>query len=361
MNIQELEEFHKKYGAIDEFGSIADDILPVLNEWRDWPWGGQPNFWATDAGKCDRRMWLTMWNIPQSNSDLSDESFNTFALGDMVESHVVSKYRRLRGFIWEQAGGSFQLTGDPEFDREVDGAQDRYGIGLLKMFLPKVTYKMDIVFDDVGKQFAEQPRRYIVEVKSIKDWPFDTHKRNGEDTPYFYGLDTVPNEGYYLQLCQYLYYEKTKDGLLHFVNKNTGEERLWHVDLEAATRAVEGYVLPKYRKLWTMYVTKQMPERNHHVEFSKAHDRILSTGSDYECRYCPFADRCWGIGKYEPLENVEQLGEWLDGGKKTEPTGGIAGERQEDKVAEGSHRRHRRQKTSEPLENRGGAADGVQT
>ena len=340
MDPDEFETFKNKYS--DDFAHHADDILPTVNAWRDWPWGKQPNFWATDAGKCDRRLWLTMWDVKKSNSDLSDDTTNTFAIGNKVEEHVVDKYRHLRGRMWTQAGGAYSLITKnvTPFTVMVNHAIEKYGSRALDLFIPKVTYKMDIVFDDIDKQFSAEVCRYIVEVKSIKDWPFKSHTRTGEKLPYFIGCDDAPSEDYYLQICQYLYYEQVADGMLHFVNKNTGAEKVWHVDLEAATHAVETVVLPKFRNLWEMYVLKRMPDRNHLVALSKDGSRILKTGSDWECQYCPFADRCWGVGDYEPLEKVEQLKEWLENVRKEEEPERSADE--EGKVQEGGTRLRRR-------------------
>ena len=52
MNNDQLEEFKEAYG--EDFAEEANDILPVLNEHRPWPWGKKYNFYASDAGEFCR-------------------------------------------------------------------------------------------------------------------------------------------------------------------------------------------------------------------------------------------------------------------------------------------------------------------
>lgn len=302
MKPDEFEEFKEVFG--EEFathvadsvkGTSVGDFLPQINEWRKWEYGRQYNFYATDADKCPRRLMYMMWNIPESNPDITDQAINNFALGDMVEEHIIRKYRQLRGTMWEQARCGYNLLDDPEFRKELEGMTGKksYGVDMLDMFMPRISGKMDIVFDDLSKTFSKKAKRYIIEVKSIKDWPFDSHKHRGEDEPYMIGLDMVTPRGYYLQLCNYLYVNQVEDGMLHFFNKNNGAERIWAVDLEAATHAMEAVVLPFFKDLYIAYLKKELPEQPYTVKLAKDKSRILKTGSDWQCQYCSYSSQCW--------------------------------------------------------------------
>lgn len=309
MKPAEFEEFKETFG--EEFASDGNERLPIINEWRPWPWGRQYNFWATDADKCPRRMFFLMWAIPESNPDLSDETINIFAIGNKVEEHVVSKYRQLRGTMWEQGHFGHNLLDDPAFRKDLESlnsGDNAYGVNILDMFMPRITGKMDIVFDDLSKVFDKKVRRYIVEVKSIKDWPFASHKRKGEDEPYFIGLDMVTPEGYYLQECQYLYFNQVERGMIHFVNKNTGAERIWNVELDAATNAVENIVLPRFKKWYIAYLKKELPAPPYEVKLSKDKSRILKTGSDWHCQYCSYSSLCWGLDGFTIPEEDDNFG-----------------------------------------------------
>lgn len=303
MNPEEFEEFKKTFGedfathvADSVKGTSVGDFLPKINEWRKWEYGRQYNFYATDADKCPRRLFYMMWNIPESNPDITDQAINNFALGDMVEEHIIRKYRQLHGTMWEQGRCGFNLLDDPDFRKEIEGLNsgaNAYGVGVLDMFMPRISGKMDIVFDDIGKVFDKKAKRYIIEVKSIKDWPFATHTRKGEDDPYMIGLDMVTPRGYYLQLCNYLYVNQVQDGMLHFFNKNNGAERIWHVTLEAATRAMEEVVLPFFKDLYISYLKRELPDPPCVVKISKDGSRVLKTGSDWRALYCPYCSQCW--------------------------------------------------------------------
>ena len=330
MNVREYEKFLDTYG--EDFATHNKSLLADLNEWRKWPWGNKVNFWATDITKCERFMFLAMWNIPESNGDLSDDTINTFAVGNKVEEHIVEKFRTLQGRMWEQPGGSFWVPGTEE---EVQFLFDTYGLKSYQMFLPKVSYKMDIVFDDLSRRIHEKKiRRYIVEVKSTKDFPFSTHTKQGSKDPYWYGYDAAPGPDHFLQLHQYLYGEGVVDGLLVYFDKNTSEELVWQYERDE--ELMNDIVLERYRMLYYNYVHRLLPDRPYIAVMSKKGDRIIKTGSDWQCRYCAQSSRCWGLDGYEPLEDVEQLNfEETEDMKKVQPY-------EEEKPKKKSRRRKRK-------------------
>lgn len=309
MNPKEFEEFLDTFG--DDFATHEGDsvkgpstgkYLPPVNEWRKWPYGRQYNFYASDAEKCDRRLFYMMWNIPQSNSDIADQANNNFEVGNMAEAHIVNKYRQLRGVMWTQARCGYNLLDDPEFREQLKGLNaggNGYGINILDMFMPRISGNMDIVFDDLSKVFSKKAKRYIIEVKTIKDWPFTSHTHRGESEPYMIGADMVTPAGYYLQLCSYLYLNQVEDGLLWLFNKNNGAERVWEVTLEAATYAMENVVLPKFKALYIAYLKRELPDPPCKVKLSKDGSRILKTGSDWQVLYCPYSSVCWEMDGFK--------------------------------------------------------------
>lgn len=296
MNPAEYRAFLERYG--EDFAKDGDFTLAPLNEWRSWPWGTQRNFWATNAGDCPRALFLTMWDVPQSNPELADETVTNFAVGDKVEEHVLNKYRRIPGPMWEQVGGGYPIPG---CEADLQHLYDTYGVKAFSLFNPRVSYKIDAVKDDRGKSFGKTAKFYAIEVKSAKEFPFTTHTKTGADEPFMYGWDAVPPEGYFLQLHSYLYGEKIQDGFLHAVNKNVGAERVWHI--KRNEQLVEDYIIAPFREVFHAYVHRKIPDRPYSVKISKRDPkRILKTGSDWQCRYCNHADRCWNLGNYEDWE-----------------------------------------------------------
>ena len=306
MNQAEFEEFKKTFGEdFAEYGGDSvkkgmstGDFLPHINKWRKWPYGRQYNFYASDSDKCPRNMFYMMWNIPESNPDITDMANNNFDIGYMVEAHIVEKYRKLRGTMWEQSRCSFNLLDDPVFKQQLTDlpAEDRgFGVDIMNMFMPRISGNMDIVFDDLSKVFNKKVKRYIIEVKSIKDWPFASHTRQGEKEPYMIGADMVTPEGYYLQLCNYLYLNQVEDGMLHLFNKNNGSERVWNVTLEAATHAMENVVLPRFKSWYIAYLKKELPDRPYEGKISKDGTRLLKADTYWKCLYCSRSSLCWQL------------------------------------------------------------------
>ncbi len=364
MNPEEFEEFKATFGvdfATHEGDSVkgmsTGKYLPVINEWRKWPYGRQYNFYASDAEKCPRRLFYTMWNIPQSNPEITDQANNNFDIGHMAEEHIVRKYRQLRGVMWEQSRCMYNLLGDAEFREEIEGlnaGDNNYGVNILDMFMPRITGNMDIVFDDLSKVFDhdnseelsgcdnsnelsnKKAKRYIIEVKTIKDWPFASHSKQGEKEPFMIGADMVTPEGYYLQLCSYLYINQVENGMLHFFNKNNGAERIWEATLEKATHAMETAVLPKFKALYIAYLKRELPERICKVKLSKDNSRILKTGSTWKALYCPYSSQCWLL---DGIECQPKFGEFKD--KPSKPKEVTKDEPSRKSVARRTRRRRR--------------------
>jgi len=297
MKAAEYDEFRALFKNAEQIGcKLPDETKAKLNEWRPWPFGKKTSFWATDYGKCQRRMFWELSGVKMSNPDMSDDSQNTFAVGNKVEEHVVEKYRRLTTRMWEQAGGGYDIPG---CEADLAMLVETHGIRAMFMLRPTVGYKMDLVFDDIHCNIGAKPGRYIIEVKSRKEFPFSTHANKAGEV-YWYGDDTAPPEDYYMQLQQYLYGENVVHGLLHLFNKNDGAEIIWHVTRNE--QLVKDVVHEYFRALYHAYVMQECPDHPYHAEKTVAGDRLKKDGTDWQCMYCPYSDACWNLPGFEEWE-----------------------------------------------------------
>lgn len=305
MNEEELEDFKLMYG--EDFAEEVNDLLEDLNEHRDWPWGRQYNFWASDAGQfCRREMFLKMWGFPKSNARVTNKSQAKFGFGNKYEELVVEKYKRITPQLWLQAGGAWKIPG---LEPEIEYAMAAYGADFANMFAPRISYKIDMVLDDVHCVLDDEVKRYVVEVKGTADFPFKDHYKSAKsDRKPIYGVVTAPKDGNFLQTHQYMTFEEIDQGLLHYGDFNDGSEHIWYLDRD--DDLVERAVVEPYREAYRAYVYRKMPDRDYNAKISKDGKRLLKSDTHWRCEYCGYASMCWGVDGYEPLETIEQL--WPD-------------------------------------------------
>jgi hypothetical protein len=247
-------------------------------------------------------MFLKMWNIPKSNPEISDQSMAKFGFGNKYEDLVVEKYKMVTPRIWLQAGGGYEIPG---LDAEIEYGMAAYGAAFANMFAPRITYRIDIVLDDIYKKLDDEIKRYVVEVKGTADFPFKNHYEKDDKRGTQWGVVKAPKEGNFLQLHQYLTFEGIDQGFLHYGCFNDGAEQIWYIERD--DELVERAVVEPCREAYRAFIYRKLPDRDYEAKISKDETRLLKTGTHWRCQYCGFSSMCYGVDGYEPLESIEQL------------------------------------------------------
>ena len=150
--------------------------------------------------------------------------------------------------------------------------------------------------------------KIICEFKTIADFPYTTG-RNRKKVIYWHGAQDVPKFDHFAQLQIGMYGEGAEYGLLHYHNKNTGEEsiHLMKIHLE--------FVEDLINHLWSIKEEAfdgKIPERPYQGFPNKDFTDLMktktvnkvTTKTDWHCLYCDYKDKCWNLNDYKEEENV---------------------------------------------------------
>ena len=248
-------------------------------------------FYASDATRCERNLAWAITGEPKSNDTISARSQNIFALGDAIHEVLEGRYKNIPD--WE-----FFAEHPGEIFREEEGRPE---------FL--LSYRVDgVLITDKEREFmGVKTDKIICEFKTIADFPYKTG-RNRKKVVYWHGAQDTPKFDHFAQLQIGMYGEGAEYGLLHYHNKNTGEEsvHLMKIHLE--------FVEDLINHLWSIKeeaFNGNIPERPYlgfpNKDFtdlmqSKTINKV-TTKTDWHCLYCDYKDKCWKLNDYKEEEN----------------------------------------------------------
>lgn len=297
MNVEEYKEARK---TMEYWTALAGEeilLTEKLNQFRPWPRSKKrETFYPSDAERCPLALYWYLRGEPESNPDFSDEQINIFSLGDSIEKAVAEKYKRMPGPVWTDVGGGYYLPG---FE---DRAEWQNELGVR----PQITYYMDIIWRDVDGIVMGDPYDYIVEVKSIAQFPFHS-SRNKQKEYYWYGAEDIPKTDHYTQEQLYMHGEQKEYGLLHYYCKNDGNEKVWLL------RRDDEYIQDVFNRLtdvfWAVY-NGRPPERPYTAYPARDNTRLIKGSkiddiyckSDWHCMYCAYSSKCWQLKGFEQEE-----------------------------------------------------------
>ena len=288
---EELKELYSKT-VLDITPENKEMLFSHLNRSENLPSNRTRRvFYASDATRCERNLGWAISGVPKSNSTLTHRSKNIFALGDAIHEVLETRYKNIPEweFYPEHPGEiNIKRKGRPEFllNYRVDGVLITDGE---KEFMGVITDKI------------------ICEFKTIADFPYSTG-RNRQKRVYWYGAEDVPKFDHYAQLQIGMYGEGAEYGLLHYHNKNTGDEsiHLLHADIEF----VEGLI----ERLWKVkegsdegeirdrpYVA--FPNRDFTDLMKTKTVNKVTTKTDWQCLYCDYKDKCWELNDFREEED----------------------------------------------------------
>lgn len=202
------------------------------------------------VGQCPRHWWYAF------NGVVYDEKFNEqYALaaenGKMLHTMIQEEY--LEAF----AGTHI----------EVKVATD----------IPPIYGFADIIFE-----LNEDGDKTLIDIKSIKDEKFKMLEAT-----------LKPDPGNSLQVLIYMYIKKIRNGLLHYVNKNTHEELFFPLTMNERNLDHVRRALSWMENVHKNALEGEMPVR----PFEK---------TSWHCKFCPLSKTCWsdnnqGTIDIEPL------------------------------------------------------------
>jgi hypothetical protein len=297
MNKDEFKEARKRLEYWEALAGEEIRLTEKLNQFRPWPRSKKrETFYPSDAERCSLALYWYLRGEKESNPDFSDEQINIFSLGDSIEAAVGEKYKRMPGPVWTGVGGGYYLPG---YEEDYVWQND---VGVR----PQITYYMDIIWRDEEGLVMGEPYDYIVEVKSIAQFPFHS-SRNKHREYTWYGADQIPKVDHYTQIQLYLHGEGKEYGLIHYYCKNDGNEKVWLV------RRDDAYIADVFTRLTETFervVAGDQPPRPYTAYPARDNTRLLKGTkvdgryhkSDWHCLYCAFASKCWQLKGYEKEE-----------------------------------------------------------
>jgi len=249
-------------------------------------------FYASDATRCGRALGWAVTGVPKSNPEYSVQTLNIFALGDAVHEIMEDRYKNIPGWkFYAEHPGEINISqeGKPDF--------------LLNYRVDGVLLREDWAKKDL---FGLKTDKFICEFKTIADFPYKTG-RNRQKEVYWYGAEDVPKPDHFAQLQIGMAGEGAEYGILHYHNKNNGNESL-HVlefDKEYVDRLVD--------RLWNIQIKAnegEIMERPYKAYPNRNRTQLMKTKTiagevfktDWMCSYCDWRDKCWGLNDFREDE-----------------------------------------------------------
>ena len=248
-------------------------------------------FYASDATRCERNLAWAITGVPKSNDTISARSKNIFALGDAIHEVLETRYKNIPD--WE-----FYPEHPGEIHKKEEGRPE---------FL--LNYRVDGVLttDEEKELMGVTTDKIICEFKTIADFPYSTG-RNRKKEVYWHGAVDVPKFDHFAQLQIGMYGEGAEYGLLHYHNKNTGEESIHMMKIHME------FVDDLINHLWSVKeeaVKGAIPDRPYEAFPNKDYTDLMksetvnkvTTKTDWHCIYCDYKDKCWKLNEFKEEED----------------------------------------------------------
>ncbi len=196
-----------------------------------------PNFHPSGIGYCARSLAMGMLNYPRQTPDA--QSIRIFANGDSMHERYQKWFSDMGILVAEELP--------------------------MKDPIMRLSARLDAIIRVTDEGAAGMLA--IVELKSAKDKQF---KRMLKEGPY---------TGYICQLQFYMHMTGIPRGVIFMENKDTQELTEWWYEYDQAMAA---QLVEKAQMVVSCVDAQLLPER----EYEK---------TSFECRFCDYAEACWGI------------------------------------------------------------------
>lgn len=248
-------------------------------------------FYASDATKCERSLAWAVTGVPKSNK-VSDKSYKIFALGDAIHELLAARYTKIPGWKFYE-----------EHPGEINVKDDKKEEFLLNYRVDGVLIREEWAQKDL---FGIDTDKFICEFKSIADFPYSTG-RNRQKQVYWYGAKDVPKYDHFAQLQMGMLGEGVEYGILHYQNKNNGDEAIHIIKLD------EEYAYNLVDRLWNIQIDAKkgiVPERPFEAFPNRTYTDLMKTKTvdgdtkrtAWQCTYCDWRDKCWKLNDFREEE-----------------------------------------------------------
>ena len=288
---KELEELYKS-SIIDVPSGSKESLFSILNKSENLKSNKiRRVFYASDATRCERNLAWAITGVPKSNATISARSKNIFALGDAIHEVLETRYKNIPE--WE-----FYPEHPGEINKKEEGRPE---------FL--LSYRVDGVLITEGEKelMGVVTDKIICEFKTIADFPYSTG-RNRQKQIYWHGAQDTPKFDHFAQLQIGMYGEGAEYGLLHYHNKNTGEESIHLMKIHL------DFVEDLIKHLWSVKEDADngiipdrpfqgFPNRDYTDLMKSKTVNKVTTKTDWHCIYCDYKDKCWKLNEFKEEEN----------------------------------------------------------
>ena len=247
-------------------------------------------FYASDATKCERAIAWAVTGVPKSNAEITQKSRNIFALGDAVHEVLEDRYKKITGWqFFAEHPGEINIKNNGEHSSDF----------LLHYRVDGVMLREDWSTKPI---LGVQTDKIICEFKTIADFPYNTGRNRAREV-YWHGAEEVPKSDHFAQLQIGMYGEGADYGLLHYHNKNNGDEaiHLMEINIDYCENLIE--------KLWTINdnaLEGKIPDRPYTAFPSRDRKTLQKSKkvgeniekSAWQCLFCDFRDKCWKLNEF---------------------------------------------------------------